>query len=224
MSLVALFWSALVVGFSGAMMPGPVLTATIAESMRRGFRAGPLIVLGHAILELALLAAIFAGLGAWIRHEGVLGVLGLVGGAMLVVMGVQMVYGARAAVDEGMAAMAGTGSASVRGALRGPVLAGVLLSVSNPYWTLWWATIGLNFAGQALTRGPAGLACFYAGHILSDLAWYSLVAALVASGRRIVPRTVWRVMIVVCGVALVGLGVWFAWDGSGRLGWRGAAG
>ena len=56
-SLWFLFWSAFLVGFSGAMMPGPVLTATISEVMKRGFKAGPLIVLGHALLEIVVLVA-----------------------------------------------------------------------------------------------------------------------------------------------------------------------
>lgn len=216
-----LFGSAFLVGFSGAIMPGPVFTATIAESMRRGFRAGPLIVLGHAILELTLLVAIFAGLAGWIRQPVIQGALGLVGGAVLVFMGVQMIRTSRAAVEEGMSAMGGSDGAPRRGSWRGPVTAGIVLSVSNPYWAFWWATIGLNFASQALTRGAAGLGSFYVGHILSDLTWYSLVAAAVASGRHIIPRAGWRGLIVLCGVALIGLGLWFAWDGTRVVGWRG---
>jgi hypothetical protein len=47
---------------------------------------------------------------------------------------------------------------------------------------------------------------FYSGHILSDLTWYSLVAAAVASGRKLCPPLVYRAMITLCGLVLVGLG------------------
>ncbi len=54
------------VGLSGALVPGPMLTVTISDSLKRGFIAGPLIVIGHYIAELALILLIFAGLGWFI--------------------------------------------------------------------------------------------------------------------------------------------------------------
>ncbi len=214
MNPLALFSSAFVVGLSGAMSPGPVLTATIAESLRRGFIAGPLIVLGHAILEMVLLALVVAGLGTYLQMRPVAAGLGLAGGSMLVWMGVQTVRTSRQAVEQSLAAQ-GVGGRGTGG--MHPVLAGVLLSVSNPFWILWWATVGLKFAGQALAWGIGGLAAFYAGHIASDLAWYSVVSAAVAGGRRIAPPAAWRVLIIACGVALCGLGVAFIADGVRRI-------
>lgn len=210
--LLFLFGGAFVVGFSGAMMPGPVLTATISEVMKRGFKAGPLIVLGHAVLELCVLALVVTGLGDFITRNTTLGVLGIGGGGLLVLMGMQMALNSKRAAAEALGA-----KADPKTAIRGPILAGVLTSVSNPYWTLWWATIGLNYAGLALKSGMAGLASFYSGHILSDLTWYSLVAAAVASGRRICPEWLYRLMLVLCALALVALGAYFAADGAARF-------
>ncbi|MFH0952882.1 MAG: LysE family transporter [Verrucomicrobiota bacterium] len=210
--LLFLFWSAFVVALSGAMMPGPVLTATLSEVMKRGFRAGPLIVLGHAILEMAMLGAVVCGLGPWITRNGTMGVLGIGGGALLVVMGVQMALTARKAADEALHP-----TADPRAAIRGPILTGILTSISNPYWTLWWATIGLNYAALALKSGTLGLASFYSGHILADLAWYSLISAAAASGRRICPRPVYIGLIVACGLMLVALGIYFAAAGVRRF-------
>lgn len=210
--LFFLFWSAFVVALSGALMPGPVLTATISEVMKRGFKAGPLIVAGHAILEIALLAAVVAGLGPWITRNTTMGVVGIGGGALLVLMGIQMAVTAGKAADSAMSSRADPASA-----IRGPVLTGILTSLSNPYWALWWATIGLNFAAIALKNGLAGLASFYTGHILADLAWYSLIAAAVASGRKICPRGVYIALITVCGIVLVALGVYFVVGGVKRF-------
>lgn len=196
-----LFWTAFVIGLSGAMMPGPVLTATISETLKRGFRAGPLIVAGHAILEIVVLAAVVAGLGHWITQPAVKRMLGLLGGGLLILMGAHMAWTAEVAVRVAL----GT-RPDPKAAVRGPMLAGILTSLSNPYWAIWWATIGLNLASLALKNGLPGLATFYSGHILSDLAWYSAVAAAVASGRRLCPPPAYRVLITACGLALVGLG------------------
>ena len=215
MSLALLFWSAFVVGLSGAMSPGPVLTATIGEAMKRGFVAGPLIVLGHAILELLLLSMVVAGLGAFLQRDAVKGVLGLAGAAVLLFIGIRTMRTARSAVT-GALRTSGSGDKD-RHAWKGPVAAGILLSLSNPFWMVWWATIGLGYAAQALQHGWLGLGAFYAGHTMSDLAWYSAVAAAVAGGRRICPPVVWTAVLVLCGFALCFLGAWFAWDGAARL-------
>lgn len=196
-----LFWTAFVIGLSGAMMPGPVLTATISETLKRGFRAGPVIVAGHALLEMLVLVAVVLGLGRWITAPEIMRILGLIGGGLLIVMGSHMAWTAEAAVRVALETRP-----DPRASVRGPMLAGILTSVSNPYWVLWWATIGLNLASVALSHGTPGLLSFYAGHILSDLAWYSLVAAAVASGRRLCPPRAYRILITLCGLALVGLG------------------
>ena len=210
--LVFLFWSSFVVGLSGALMPGPVLTATISEVMKRGFKAGPLIVAGHAILEVGLLIAVVAGLGPWITKNTTMGILGIGGGGLLILMGIQMAITARQAVDAAISSRA-----DPQTALRGPVWTGIWTSISNPYWAIWWATIGLNYAAIALKNGPVGLASFYTGHILADLTWYSLIAAAIASGRKICPRPVYIALIALCGVVLVGLGIYFFTDGVKRF-------
>jgi threonine/homoserine/homoserine lactone efflux protein len=210
--LFFLFWSAFVVALSGALMPGPVLTATISEVMKRGFKAGPLIIVGHAILELALLAAVVGGLGAWIQRNATMGALGIGGGVLLFMMGARMALTSGAAADQALHVKADS-----QAAIRGPVLAGILTSLSNPYWALWWATTGLYLVSLALKSGLPGLVSFYFGHILADLAWYSLVAAAVSSGRRLCPRSIYVGLIVFCGMVLVALGVYFFATGVARF-------
>jgi len=76
-------------------MPGPVLTLAISETTRRGFWAGPLIVLGHAILEITLLVLLILGFADLIRKPGLLGVVGIAGGAVLLWMSFDMLRGIR---------------------------------------------------------------------------------------------------------------------------------
>lgn len=218
MSLLVLFGTAFVIGLSGAMMPGPVLTATVTLSLRHGGWAGPRVVLGHALPELAVMGLVLAGGAAYLARASVLGVLGLVGGGLLVLMGIDIFRSVRKAVAQTEAVLAGEGGADgAASAWRGPLFAGIVLSITNPYWTFWWATIGLRLAGESLQHGIAGLAAFYSGHILSDLAWYSVVSFAIARGRRAFPPRVLRAILVLCGVAMLFLGARFAGDGAGRL-------
>ncbi len=98
-----------------------------------------------------------------------------------------------------------------------PVLAGILTSLSNPYWALWWATVGLSYIALSLQLGWAGLAFFYLGHILSDLAWYSAVSVALAMGRRLITDRTYRGLVTACAVFLVGFGLYFGYAGARLL-------
>ena len=214
-SLWFLFSTSFVVGMSGAMMPGPVLTATVSESLKHGQRAGPLIVVGHGVLEVILVVGLCLGLAPFLVQDRVVGTLGLVGGALLVILGLAQFVTARGAAKE-----AAVPAEEREGAppIHGPVLAGSLTTLSNPYWYLWWATIGLSYTAESLRVGVAGVVSFYTGHILSDLAWFGFVAFLVATGRNFLSPRVMRWVYVACGLALVGLGVVFVRMGMARFG------
>ncbi|MDH7571272.1 MAG: LysE family transporter [Armatimonadota bacterium] len=202
--LTLVFGSSLAIALTGALMPGPVLTVTLAGVVARGFAAAPRVVLGHALLELAVVAGVFFGVAEALRSAGVWelaqGVTGTAGGLALLWMGLGIlreVRQGRASLD-----LASNGASAAGGALR-DVGAGALASASNPYWVFWWLTIGAGYALAALRHGPAGLAAFYLGHISGDLAWYTFVGGLVAAGRRAVNQRVYRGFLFACSMFLL---------------------
>ena len=206
--LLLIFASSFGVGFSGAIMPGPVLTVTIAEATKRGILAGPLIVLGHGIIEFALFIALVLGLGSFLKHDIVFGIVGVGGAIVLIWMGIGMVREMKTAtlkleLNEGERSR--------------PVLAGLLTSVSNPYFIIWWATIGLSYIALSQRHGVAGLTSFYTGHILSDLVWFFAVAWAVTMGKRIMNDRVYRWVIALCGGFLCILGLYFGSSGLKAL-------
>jgi threonine/homoserine/homoserine lactone efflux protein len=99
----------------------------------------------------------------------------------------------------------------------GPVARGAAVSLANPYWVIWWATIGLKLASDSIAIGPAGVGAFFLGHELADFAWYFAVALAVASGRRFLSDRVYRAMIGVCATFLLYLGVRFVVVGAVAL-------
>jgi threonine/homoserine/homoserine lactone efflux protein len=210
--LAAIFTTSLMVGFSGTLMPGPLLTVTINQSAQRGFWQGPLLILGHAIAELALVLALTAGLSRLLKRKAVAGLIGLLGGAFLLWMG----------LDIARSVWCGTVSLSLvsaerSGAQVGPVVTGVLVSVSNPHWVLWWATVGVSYVALALRQGPLGLGSFYIGHILADLSWYSLVAFVITAGRSFLSQPIYQGILLFCGLFLIALSIYFIYSGINFL-------
>ena len=210
LQLGAIFLTSLLVGFSGALMPGPVFAVTVSESPRRGARTGPLIVLGHAIAEVTLVALLALGLSHVFQKHAVVGVVGLLGGLMLLGMGAGMGYD----VLKKKISLAPTGE---KPAKFGPVVTGILATMAGPYWLLWWATVGTGYILFSLKFGLIGLAAFYLGHILSDLLWYSALAFVAASGGRLMNDAVYRGTVLACGAFLILLSVYFFASGLRML-------
>lgn len=206
--LIAIFTTSLMVGFSGAMMPGPLLTVVISESARWGFVQGLLLVLGHAVAELLIVVALSKGLNKLLKRNLVAGLIGILGGAFLLWMGYSIAESAwRGTLSLSLA------SGHEGGVRLGPIVTGILVSVSNPYWLLWWATVGAGYVLLSLKHGPLGLGGFYIGHISSDLSWYSLVAFVVSSGKEILSQSIYRGVLLVCSLFLIALSLYFIYSG-----------
>ncbi|MCK5124825.1 MAG: LysE family transporter [candidate division Zixibacteria bacterium] len=205
MPLLMLFLTSFGIGFSGALMPGPLLTVDIAESTRRGFWTGPILVLGHAIAELAVVIALAVGLLKFMNSDLAFKVIGLVGGLALIIMGGMMFYDIlrnRLTLDDSK-------PASGSGLLIGK---GITTSLSNPYWFVWWATVGSALLTKSLSHGFVGPAVFYIGHILSDLVWYSLVSFLISIGKKFLVGKPYIILISLCALFLLFIGATFIID------------
>jgi threonine/homoserine/homoserine lactone efflux protein len=210
-SVRGIFSSALAVGFSGAMIPGPMLAMVLSVSLNGRFWPSMGIVLGHVLLEGLLVLGVTLGIGRALRHPLVAGVVGLVGGVVLVYMG----SGVVATVWREPAALAAE-VAQVAIPVA-PVFAGALVSASNPAWLMWWGAVGIGYVSLALQHGPAGLGAFYVGHTLSDWLWYGCVAALAVSGRQMLRGTGYLAIIMVCGLLLCAFGAYFVFLGARAL-------
>lgn len=209
MSLALIFVTSLLIGFSGAMMPGPVSAMAVTEGARRGFWAGPLLTLGHALAELTIVVGLALGLGRVLALPFVSALIGLLGGTFLLWMGYSIIRDTR----RGMVSLE-LAPAEAQGMARfGLVGAGLLTSVANPYWVLWWATIGAGYVVFSLQASIAGLLAFYLGHILSDLSWNSLLSFLVASGRHRLHEGIYRRVLIACGFFLMIFSLYFLWSG-----------
>ena len=187
-TLLTIFASSFVIALSGALMPGPLLTATISESSRHGFIAGPLMIAGHAILELALVIALLLGLAPFFQQPVVFVATALIGSVILF----WMAFGMFRSLPS--LRLSWEGDQTRR---NHPMISGILMSVANPYWIIWWATIGLGYILYSWRFGFWGIAFFFVGHILADLVWYSLIAAAVAGGRHFLTDRLYRSLIAV---------------------------
>ena len=197
------FFEMLVIGFtislSGALMPGPMLFATIETSLKNGWTSGPKVVVGHAVLEVFLFLLIVFGMTS-IVGDGVISAISIVGGAVLIIFGVMTLRdakGAYASLDnhDGMSSNA--------------FVSGFITSVTNPYFWIWWLAVGSAFLFQGLETGILVAAAFLLGNWLADLVWFSIVAASFSRGKTLMSASTYERILMACGLFLLVFGAWF---------------
>jgi threonine/homoserine/homoserine lactone efflux protein len=130
------------VGLSGALVPGPMLTVTISDSVKKGPMAGPMIVLGHIMTEIAMMVVLLAGLGYIIGSQTAAFIIGTFGGMVLIFIGYNT------ARQKSTLSSVETDKNGIQ--KYGSFLKGIITSLSNPYFFIWWATIGLAFMFKGL--------------------------------------------------------------------------
>ncbi len=205
---LGIFSSSFLIALSGALMPGPLLTYTVAEAARRGFWAGPLIMLGHGFLEMGLLILLLLGIGAIINQPVIMGVIALSGAGILWWLGYGLITSAR---NSKLTLTSGNGR------VLHPFWAGIIMSLANPYWLIWWVTLGLGYVLFAYKYGLWGVIFFFIGHFLADLGWYSLVSLAVAQGKKFISDRVYHGFMVVCALFLMVFGCYFGYEGVKTL-------
>lgn len=202
----AIFVTSFLVGLTGALVPGPLFVVVVVESLSRGFWVGPQLVLGHALLELGIVAALALGLSRLVPLTPLTYLVGVAGGAYLLWMAWSVYRGAPAAGAALQRIIRGEVASRL---IRGPrslLVLGAVVSISNPYWLLWWAGLGSSYVLWALEAAVAGLAAFYLGHILSDFAWYGAVGMAITGGRQVMSQRVYQATLRACATFLAFLG------------------
>ena len=195
-----IFILAFALGLTGALAPGPTLVATINASIVGGWTMGPKVTLGHMLSEPVVVLLIVAGLATVaLRYTTAVAVIG---GVALILFGILTITGSRGASLAGN----GTGTSAV---VANPYLAGFFTSVANPYFWIWWLTVGsaMVIAGLA---GGIFLACvFMAGHWCADLGWYTVVSTGISKGKTLLSDSMYRRIMIACGIFLVIFGAWY---------------
>ena len=205
MDLLFFLAQVLIISCSGAMQPGPVTATAIAMGARSRY-AGPLIAVGHGIIEFPLMVVIILGMGKYFRLPKVQIAIGLAGGVFLILMAMQALLSVKARADAQPKALAGK-----------PILAGIILSATNPYFLLWWATVGLALATQAAKWGVWAFAMFALAHWSVDLVWLQILSWASFRGSSLLGPRVQQIVLLVCSLAIFGFGVFFIYTAGSSL-------
>jgi len=187
------------------MAPGPITAMTISTGARNR-HAGALIAIGHAIVEFPLILIIMGGARKLFESETVRMAIGLAGGLFLIAMAIQIIR-------------SGTkpDNPSKPYTYKGPILTGIILSGGNPYFLMWWATIGLALATKARQFGILAFGLFALVHWLCDFFWLEGLSWASFKGSALMGKRAERYILIICSIVILFIAVMFLYEAGGSL-------
>jgi threonine/homoserine/homoserine lactone efflux protein len=192
----------IIISASGVMSPGPLFTANITYGLREGVRSGIKIAIGHTIVELPLV--ILLGIGVFsleIFPEfktiiSIFGALTLFGFAALQI---KTIVGKKKNI--------------LKKPKQGPIITGIVFSALNPFFIIWWITIGFKLISDAMMIWAfVGVLIVFLSHIWMDFAWLGLTAFLASKSKKIISNRNYKIIIFGLSLTLIYFGITFLID------------
>lgn len=192
----------IVISASGVMAPGPLFVANVSHGLREGAKAGFKIAIGHAVVELPLV--ILLGIGVFSLETfpefriviSIIGAITLFGFAIMQIKSVLNKKESRASNTK-----------------QNPVITGVLISALNPFFIIWWITIGFKLISDAmLIWAFAGILVVFVLHVWMDFAWLGITAFLASKSSEILSNKNYKMLVIGLSLMLVYFGITFVVD------------
>ncbi len=207
MNLLDFVATVVVVTASGALAPGPLSFGILMQGSKEGARSGFSCAIGHTLVEFPLVIALALGLLVAASQPTIKSAIGLVGGLGLIAFGIMQVYATiRSQVKL-------NGNSETRNLPASSIVLGLALTGLNPYFILWWLTMGSVLIVQALAfAAMMGVLIMYASHVWMDYAFLTALAYFSKKGKSIVGSKYYKGILIAFGLVLVYYGVSFAID------------
>ena len=191
------------VSVSGVMAPGPLFAANISHGLRGGAGAGLRMAAGHAVVELPLIVLLGMGVLSLQSFPGFRGAISVAGAAALFAFAALQIR----------SALRGEQGGGTAGPRHGPLITGIVLSALNPFFVIWWMTVGLKLVSDAMLAWAFwGMLAVFAFHIWMDFVWLGGTAWLASKSMRVLSGRTHKILMLGLGGVLIYFGAVFLAD------------
>ena len=176
----------IIISASGVMSPGPLFAANVMYGLREGKISGIKMAIGHTIVEFPLI--LILGIGFFSIENfpeirtiiTILGAAGLFGFALLQIRTVTKQKFSLETKSR-----------------QGPLVAGILLSALNPFFIIWWLTIGLVLILESIQNfGIVGIIILFLFHIWMDYVWLFTIAVFSSKAKNYLSKKHFKIIII----------------------------
>ncbi len=202
---VFFLFSVIIISLSGALAPGPLLFTNLSNAPRWGWKGGLWLSLGHSLVEFPIILLIAFGLSFFIFLPIMQLGIAILGGFVLLVFGAFQIYEAWKSFDE----IEQVDLAKAK-PTRHPILIGLLFSAFNPFFIVWWFTVGAKIVLDALLFAALfGVVVMFFSHVWIDYVWLTVTSWITNKGTNLIGTQGYRILILIFGIFLIYFGCLF---------------
>jgi threonine/homoserine/homoserine lactone efflux protein len=201
MDLLGFVLTVVLLTASGALAPGPLFFQTLSQGTKTGARSGLIFSVAHTIVEFTLIMLLALGLFA-VKNEPVIRtVIGALGGVVLIVFGLYQIISSLKKKEITQKQV--TSSHRL-------FFIGIVFTALNPYFIIWWLTVGSTLILRALEIAAlAGVVFMFLCHVWMDFVWLTTVSHCAKKGVNALGSRWYRALVGVFGVVLLYYGISF---------------
>jgi threonine/homoserine/homoserine lactone efflux protein len=192
----------IIVSASGVMAPGPLFAANVAYGLKEGTKAGLKISVGHTIVELPLVILLGVGvfsLESFPEFRIIVSIFGAITLFVFATIQIKTIFLKKEPTSFNPK--------------HGPIVTGILLSALNPFFIIWWLSIGFKLISDAMLMWAfAGIFIVFALHIWMDFAWLGMVSFLASKSSKILSNRNYKILMIGLSLMLVYFGITFLID------------
>ena len=203
MSPIEFSLQVILVSTSGVLSPGPLFFINILYGSKYGSFVGLKIASGHAIVEFPLIVALSYGLYSfsYTLHvsDVIFKVIGLIGGIFLLLFSILQIISILK--DKSSNSQTIT---NLKFNIKYPILAGFIFTILNPFFLLWWLTIGSKLISDSVINFGIveGILLIFFSHIWMDYFWLWFTSFMINKGKSIIKEKVYRIFVFAISVIL----------------------
>ena len=187
---------------SGVMAPGPLFAANVSYGLRGGAKSGIKMAIGHTIVEFPLVILLGVGvfsLEIFPEFRTLISIFGAITLFAFAILQIRTVLQKKEDITTKPK--------------HGPVITGIVLSALNPFFIIWWLTIGFKLISDAmLIWAFSGILVMFFLHIWMDFVWLGGVAFLASKSSRILSNRNYKILMIGLSLMLVYFGITFLTD------------
>ena len=192
----------IIISASGVMSPGPLFAANITYGLKQGTKAGIKIAIGHSLVELPLVILLGIGILSLEIFPEFKTIISILGAITLFVFAFIQIKSTLKKNEKSETKLK-----------QGPIITGVLLSALNPFFIIWWLTIGLKLISDAMAIWAfVGILIVFVLHVWMDFVWLGSTAFLISKSKKIISNTNYKIIMLTLSAVLIYFGITFLTD------------